>query len=219
VTWEPFERAATHYEDWYATPRGERVSRAETELLDQLLGAFAGARSVLDVGCGSGHFTAWLAQRGLRPIGLDRAPTMLAALGRRHPALRVLLADAHALPLRDAAVDVVVFVATLEFLDDPRRALAEAVRVARRGVVAVALSRWSAGALSRRVGPASRGALLRGARDLSPPELRRLVGEAAGERLLRMRHRYALLPRPLPAGPTRIPIGDVVGVAAELLAR
>lgn len=216
MSWQLFEHEAKRYEDWYATPRGARASRAETRLLEWLLGAFPDARSALEVGCGSGHFTAWLAQSGLLPIGLDRAPAMLAELRRRQPACPVLLADAHALPLRDRAVDLVVFVATLEFLDDPRGALAEAVRVARCGVLAVALNRWSAGALSRRFGPASRGALLRQARGLAPPELRRLVGEAAGQRLAGLRQRCALLPRPFPAGPTRAPLGDVVGVAAGL---
>lgn len=215
-SWEGFERAAERYEDWYATPRGRRASRAEAALLDWLLGTFPAAQSVLDVGCGSGHFTSWLAQRGLRPIGLDRAPAMLAALRRREPGCPVLLADAHALPVRDRGVDLVVFVTALEFLDDPRRALAEAVRVARYGVVVVALSRWSVGALSRRFGPASRGSLLSRARDVSPGALRRLVSEAAAHRLLRVRQRSALLPRPLPEGPTRAPMGDVVGVAAAL---
>jgi SAM-dependent methyltransferase len=217
VSWEVFEGAAERYEDWYATPHGRRASAAETALLDSLLGAFPEARTLLDVGCGTGHFTAWFARRGLSPIGIDRAPAMLSALRARHAALPVLLADAQALPLRDRAVDLVVFVATLEFLDDPRRALAEAVRVARHGVLAVVLNRWSLGALSRRAGPASRGALLRHARDLSPVELRRLLGEAAGQRLAHLRARCALLPRPLPAGPTRTPFGDVVGVAARLL--
>jgi SAM-dependent methyltransferase len=216
VTWTLFEREAERYEAWYATPRGRRAARAELQLLDWLLGAFPTARTVLDVGCGSGHFTAGLAGRGLRPIGLDRAPAMLAQLRRRLAGCPVVRADAHALPVRDRAVDLVLFVTTLEFLDDPGRALAEAARVARLGVVAIALQRWSAGALSRRCGPQSRGALLRHARDLSARRLRGLCEEAAGARLARLRWRHALLPAPLPAGPTRIPFGDVIGVAAEL---
>jgi ubiquinone/menaquinone biosynthesis C-methylase UbiE len=216
VSWELFEREAERYEAWYETARGSRASRAETALLDGLLDAFGGARTVLDVGCGTGHFARWFAQRGFHAIGLDRAPAMLAILRQQLPACPALIADAHLLPLRDRAVDLVVFVTTLEFLDDPRRALAETVRVARRGLIVLALNRWSAGALSRRFGPASRGALLPHARDLSPPELRRLMGEAAGKRLGRLRCRSALLPPPLPAGPMRIWVGDIVGVAAEL---
>jgi ubiquinone/menaquinone biosynthesis C-methylase UbiE len=216
VTWQRFERAAESYEGWYETPRGRRASRGEKALLARLLEGFPSARTALDVGCGTGHFTIWLSQRGIAPIGLDRSPSMLAGLRRRMARCPVLLADAEALPLRDRAVDLVVFVTTLEFLDDARRALAQAVRVARLGVVVLALNRWSAGGLSRRVGPASRGALLRYAHDLSLPSLRRLVREAAGVRLARIRSGSALLPRPLPAGSTRLPIGDVVGVAATL---
>lgn len=215
MSWQLFEGAADRYEDWYATAAGRRASRAEKELLAWLLEPFAGARTVLDVGCGTGHFTSWLAERGLRPIALDRAPAMLASLRRRHPALPAVLADAHALALGDRAVDVVVFVTTLEFLTSPQRALGEAARVARLGVVAVALSRWSAGALSRRLGPASHGALLSRAHDLSPGELRRLLAGSAPGAWGPLRWRSALLPAPLPAGPTRLPIGDVVGVAAR----
>jgi SAM-dependent methyltransferase len=218
VSWELFERAASRYEAWYATPRGRRASCAETELLAWLLRPFADAHSVLDVGCGTGHFTRWLAQRGLRPIGLDRAPAMLAAMRRHLPRCPALLADAHALPLGDRAVDLVILVATLEFLANPREALAEAARVARRGLVAVTLNHWSLGALSRRIGRAARGALLPHARDLSPPELRRLVEQAAAGRLVGLRARSALLPRPFPTAPTRIPLGDVAGVAAQLRA-
>ena len=216
LSWPLFEREAERYQDWYATAAGQRASRAETELLDWLLAPFAGARTVLDVGCGTGHFTAWLAWRGLRPIGLDRAPSMLASFRRRHPALATVLSDAHALPLRNGAVDLVVFVTTLEFVESPPRALAEAVRVARFGIVAVALNRWSVGALSRRFGSASRGALLPHARDFSGRELRSLFAEASQTRRSRVRWRTCLLPAPLCPGPTRLPLGDIVGIAAEL---
>lgn len=216
MSWQLFERGAERYEDWYATPAGQRASRAETELLNGLLAPFADARTVLDVGCGTGHFTAWLARRGLRPIGLDRSPSMLASFRRRQPMLAAVLADAHALPLHDRAVDLVVFATTLEFVESPRRALAEAARVARRGIVAVALNRWSAGALSRRFGPASRRGLLPHARDFSGRELGRLVAEASAVRRSGVRWRTCLLPAPLPPGPTRLPLGDVVGVAAAL---
>jgi ubiquinone/menaquinone biosynthesis C-methylase UbiE len=171
-TWEPFESAGERYELWYATPRGRRASRAEEALLEWLLGAFPDARHVVEVGCGTGHFTEWFIRQGIQAVGLDRSPAMLAMLRRRLPTCPAVLADAHALPLRDAAVDLVAFVTTLEFLEDPRRALAEAIRVARRGVLGIVLNRWSLGAISRRLGVQARG--------------------------------------------LRIPVGDVLGFAAEL---
>jgi SAM-dependent methyltransferase len=216
VSWRLFDRDADRYDSWYATAQGLRASREETRLLAWLLDPCPQARTVLDVGSGTGHFIPWLAERGLRPIGLDRAPAMLACLRRRLPGCPLLLADAHALPLRDRAVDLVLFVTTIEFLDDPRRALVEAVRVARVGVLALALNRWSLGGLSRRVGPASRDAWLRHARDLSPHQARTLLARAAGSRLAGLRSRTTLLPAFMGRGPTRLPCGDVVGVAAML---
>jgi ubiquinone/menaquinone biosynthesis C-methylase UbiE len=214
--WQLSDRAAEDYEAWYATPSGRRAARAEEELLARLLEPFPGARSVLEVGCGTGHFTAWLAGRGLRTAGLDRAPAMLAELRRRLPECPVVRADAHALPFADRAFDLVVFVTTLEFLDSPQRALAEAARAARLGIVAIALNRWSVGGLSRRRGPQSRSALRRHARDLSLRDIRRLFESAAATRPAHLRWRSALLPGPLPPGPTAIPLGDVIGVAADL---
>jgi SAM-dependent methyltransferase len=216
VSWQVFDREAERYEAWYATARGKRAFAQESRLLAWLLEACRGARTVLDVGCGCGRFTSWLAERGFRTVGLDRAPGMLACLRRRLPACPAVLADAHSLPLRDHAVDLVLLATTIEFLEDPRQALAEAVRAASAGVVVLALNRWSLGALSRRLGRAVRGAFLRHARDVSPRRLRSLLAEAAGLRLAAVQSRTVLLPAPLPQSPTRLPCGDIVGIVAVL---
>jgi SAM-dependent methyltransferase len=216
VSWEIFDDAATGYEAWYAAPRGRRADRAERALLAWLLGWFPDAHRVLEIGCGTGHFTRWLAARGCWAIGLDRSPAMLRearALARGMP---LLLADAHRLPLRDAAVDVSVLVTTLEFLEHPERALREGVRVAARGLVLVVLNRCSLGALSRRSGPQSRGSLLADARDFSQARLRDALERAAGARLLGMHWRSTLLPRPLDRILVPLPAGDVLGAAVEL---
>ena len=39
----------------------------------------------LDVGCGSGRDTAWLAAQGYETLGVDAAPELLAEARRRHP--------------------------------------------------------------------------------------------------------------------------------------
>ncbi len=155
--WQIFDADADGYEAWYASPRGRRAERSERKLIDWLLGQVPQTETVLEIGCGTGHFTAPLAERGRYAIGLDRAPAMVATLRRLHPALPVVLGDAHKLPFRDGAVDVTGFVTTLEFLEELEVALAEAVRVSRQGLILVALNSWSAGAVSRRWGRQARG--------------------------------------------------------------
>ena len=109
---------------------------------------------------------------------------MLAEARRRHPTLSLVQADAHALPIRSQAVDLAVFITTLEFLERPAAALAEAVRVSRRGVLVVALNRWSAGGLSRRWGADARTPRLGRANDFTPTSLRALASAAAVFRAL-----------------------------------
>jgi ubiquinone/menaquinone biosynthesis C-methylase UbiE len=185
--WRLFEHDAAGYEDWYATPRGRRADQAERALLDRLLAPFAGAQHALEVGCGTGHFTRWLAGRIPHVVGLDRAPAMLGEARRRAPRLRLIQADAHALPIRSQTIDLAFFVPTLEFLENPAVALAEAARVARRGLIVVALNRWSLGGLSRRWGRDARRPVLGRARDFTLLSLRALVSAAAGPRLHALR--------------------------------
>jgi ubiquinone/menaquinone biosynthesis C-methylase UbiE len=216
MPWELFEKAAAGYTDWYTTRRGRRTDRAERALLAWLLTHFPSARSVLEVGCGTGHFTRWLATRSLKAVGLDRSPGMLAEMRRRAPDIPAALSDAHRLPFGDGTIDLVLYVTTLEFLDDPPRALAEAVRVAREGVILVVLNRWSFGGLSRRWGPQSRQPLLGQARDGSLAALRTLVREAAARRLRKMSWTSALLPGCPAWLLAPIPLGQVIGLAAIL---
>jgi ubiquinone/menaquinone biosynthesis C-methylase UbiE len=214
--WQLFERDPAGYEAWYSTPRGRRADIAEQALLDCLLTPFAPARSALEVGCGTGHFARWLANRLPRVVGLDRAPTMLAEARRGDPGLLLVQGDAHRLPIRSRAVDLSVFVTTLEFIEEPAQALAEAIRVARQGVLVVALNRWSAGGFSRRWGRDARGALLSRAHDFTLASLRELASTVAGPRRRAFRWSSALFPDGLAQEPLRIPFGGVIGIAVEL---
>jgi trans-aconitate methyltransferase len=110
--WQLFERDPAGNEAWYATPRGQRADRAERALLECLLAPFVTAQSALEVGCGTGHFTRWLAGRLPRVAGLDRAVAMLVEAQRRHPGLPLVHGDARHLPIRSRAIDLSVFVLT-----------------------------------------------------------------------------------------------------------
>jgi SAM-dependent methyltransferase len=214
--WQLFERDAAGYEEWYATPRGRQADLAERALLERLLAPFATAQSALEVGCGTGHFTRWLARRVPRVVGLDRAPAMLAEARRRHAPLPLVQGDAQELPIRSRSVDLTAFVISLEFVNDPAVALAEAVRASRRGVVVVALNRRSVGGLSRRWGPDARGSRLGRARDFTVTDLRTLASAAAGPRLHALRWAAALFPAHLVAMPVPAPFGGIIGVGVEL---
>lgn len=120
--------------------------------------------------------------------------------------------DALALPFADGSYDVTALITTLEFLSDPARALAEAVRVARQGVVLGVLNRWSVLALRYRL---SVKALWRSARFFGTGELARMAREAAGRRAKTVFRRTTLWPIPA-ARDLSLPWGGFIGMAVEL---
>lgn len=122
---------AARYDAWFDAPWGSYAFQVERQALLAALGALTG-RQLVDVGCGTGRFTAALEQAGARVTGVDRDPGMLAvAASRVHGPL--IEADAHALPFPDARFDVAVAVTLLEFADRPERIIDELVRVTRPG--------------------------------------------------------------------------------------
>ncbi len=129
------------YEDWY-TNQGRRADRLEKTLLEWLIGHFQEPSSILDVGCGTGHFTRYFETLGLRAVGLDISPAMLAE-ARRHGLRVAVQADAVHLPFADGAFDLVAMITTIEFLRDPLAALQETSRVARRGLILGVINRKS----------------------------------------------------------------------------
>ena len=218
MPWELFESEAAGYEGWYAKGRGARVEEAERALLGWMVSALPATRSVLEVGCGTGHFARWLASRVPRVVGMDRSPAMLAEMGRQRPSLTAVLGDAYQLPFRNQSLDLVVFVTALEFLDRPGEALAEAVRVARQGLLLIVLNRWSIGGGSRRWGSQARKPILGQAHDYALPDLRMAVRRAAGPRLERLLWRSAVFPGRLWHLQVPVPLGDVLGMAVALKA-
>ena len=109
---------------------------AMTDEMARLAGLAAGQR-VLDVACGTGESTAWLAsEHGCRMVGLDRSASLLARAQRkfreRDLAIPLVQGDAHALPFGDGIFDATISECTLCLLDK-ERAIAEMVRVTRPG--------------------------------------------------------------------------------------
>ena len=87
----------------------------------------------LDAACGTGRHSRHLADRGFETIGVDANRTMLARAEAKLPGGDFRRGDLGALPVDDAAVDVVVCSLALTHLPELGPAFAEFARVVRPG--------------------------------------------------------------------------------------
>jgi ubiquinone/menaquinone biosynthesis C-methylase UbiE len=126
-----YDRAARTYD---VSRGGEARASAAAEAVDRVLPE--NARTLVDVGCGTGIVTARLRRPGRTVLGVDRSPGMLGLAAGRLPR-GVVLGDAARLPVGPARVDAVVFIWLLHLLPDAAPALAEGARIRRDGGVLV----------------------------------------------------------------------------------
>jgi ubiquinone/menaquinone biosynthesis C-methylase UbiE len=138
----PFDEStvAKSYEGWFETAPGRMIDREETALIHSMIPEGNGKR-LLDVGCGTGHFSRVMAKYGYEVYGLDMSIAMLREAKKRNIA-DYYRGDAHKLPHPDRSFYATSAFTLLEFIDNPQQALEEMIRVSQELVLVAFLNKW-----------------------------------------------------------------------------
>lgn len=124
-------------EGWYLeNDHPIALLRAENALRkDWIASQIAPHQNVLDIGCGAGFLTNFLAQKGHLVTGIDLSETSLkvASLHDKTNSVEYIRANAYHLPFEKTKFDVVCATDVLEHLEYPERLIQEASRVLRPG--------------------------------------------------------------------------------------
>jgi ubiquinone/menaquinone biosynthesis C-methylase UbiE len=123
---------ATKYDQWFDTPWGRYSFDIESSVVLNAVGPLSRGMRVLDVGCGTGRLAAQLEASGATVVGLDLDSSMLMIASSRTRG-RLILGDAHTIPVGDATFDRIIAVTLCEFTRDPGAVFAELARVTRPG--------------------------------------------------------------------------------------
>jgi SAM-dependent methyltransferase len=128
----PGERA------WARRPGDERwgifgIAESEVRMLP---GDLAGLDAI-ELGCGTGYVSAWMARRGARAVGIDNSPAQLETatrLQREHGLdFPLLLGNAERVPYPDASFDFAISEYGAALWADPDAWVPEAARLLRPG--------------------------------------------------------------------------------------
>jgi SAM-dependent methyltransferase len=94
-------------------------------------------KDVIELGCGTAYWSAWLARQGARVVGIDNSTKQLetaAALQREHGlSFPLLHGNAEQVPLPDSSFDLALSEYGASIWCDPYRWIPEAVRLLRPG--------------------------------------------------------------------------------------
>jgi SAM-dependent methyltransferase len=217
---------ATAYEKWMQQPENRLAFEMEIRLLRELLQPRRG-ESILDIGCGTGACLSALVEMGLNATGIDPSTYMLdiahARLGSRADLYRGFAED---LPFDDNSFNHACLFTSLEFVEDPKRALAEACRVAKDRLFIGVLNSFAIKALERRVKGMFAPSIYRHARFFNVWQLKHMIYDLVGPVPVSWRTVCQL---PLPSGRfaagleetllQRCPFGAFAGMVVVLVPR
>jgi ubiquinone/menaquinone biosynthesis C-methylase UbiE len=147
--WYQADDIAEEYEAKRFSGGGRLIDGREKEAVLSALGDVEG-KNVLEIACGTGRFTALLAERGADIVGLDISAAMLQEAREKAQALGVdeglefMRGDAARLPFPDDHFDTVFAMRFFHLADTPASFLAEMSRVSREQVFFDTFNRYSA---------------------------------------------------------------------------
>jgi len=133
---------AKTYEAWYQTPRGKWISKTEFGLIYSMMRPKKG-ETLLDVGCGTGHFSRLFAEQGLQVTGLDPDRIMLEYAKLQNLNIDYQYGSATELPFEDDSFVHSAAITSLCFVEPASKALQEMWRVSSQSLTLGLLNRKS----------------------------------------------------------------------------
>lgn len=127
------ESVANKYDAYYESAPGKKVDEIEKELLKKHLENIP-IKPMLELGCGTGHWTTFFAEQGFQVLATDSSKKMLRVAEQKNLKNTTFhRADAMDLPFENRTFAVLAAVAMLEFVEDKQQVFNEMHRVLEPG--------------------------------------------------------------------------------------
>jgi ubiquinone/menaquinone biosynthesis C-methylase UbiE len=205
------------YESYYQE-KYKRADTLEKALLKKLLDNLSPAESLLEVGCGTAHFTRWFNSLNLECYGLDLSDLMLKEAKKFWFGGTLLRGESSFLPFKDNSFDIVAFVACMIYMPDPIKVICEAVRVARKGIIFGLINRWSLPTLRRIIQvKMGKNPYYRNAKFYSILDMKRMLKDALGDGYAIPHWSTIVFPKIFGDAQSSVfPFGAFLGIAVKL---
>ena len=171
---------AKNYDRYYQTGIGKSVDKIEKMLVRRCLNQIFSCE-MLELGCGTGHWTRFFCEEGFQVTAIDESGAMLEQARMKNiPIADFLKADAASLPFQDQSFSVISSVTMFEFVDNIDCILDEIDRLLKPGGYLVA--GWL-NALSETAKSKDNDETFRHAYFYTPAEIEKLLARFGAPRL------------------------------------
>ena len=215
--WYSQEQIVKEYDAYYQN-KYKRVDVLEKRLLKELLDQFDGIERLLEVGCGTGHFTRWMDSLGLECYGLDTSNLMLREAKKLWIESRLLQGESSRLPFKSRSFDVVIYLTSLEYMPDVDAVFAEAGRIARKGIILGLVNKWSPTTVRRTIQVRlARNPYYRNAKFYSISDIKRILNRALSGGYKIVYWNTTVFPKAFGnMQSSSLPFGSFLGIAVKL---
>ncbi|MDL1964327.1 MAG: class I SAM-dependent methyltransferase [Deltaproteobacteria bacterium] len=172
---------AVNYDQWYDKSQNRFAADLEFRLMLDMLKPMDGG-SLLDIGCGTGANLVPFLDRKLQITGIDPSQYMLdiafEKVGHHVDLHRGFAED---LPFDDNSFNYACFITTLEFVEDPKKAIEEACRVAKDRIFIGVLNRYALKGIQLRLKGIFTKSIYNRAQFFSVWELKKIIRAILGD--------------------------------------
>jgi len=124
-----FNKLADSYDSWYNSSAGQMYDRLEKKAFDSLRGNYNNGKQLLEIGCGTGHWSRYFREKGFEVTGIDISGEMINTANKKNiPNCHFQVSDGRSLSFFNNSFDVAAAIATLEFSENPEEIISEMTR-------------------------------------------------------------------------------------------
>lgn len=133
-----FDQVAEVYDTYYDTQLGRQVDHVEKQLVWKYMIRMNLGQPILEIGCGTGHWTRFFRKKGLKLTAIDLSAKMLEKAREKNPQnVHFERMNVENMKFGDYAFVNIISIATLEFVDNREKAFQEIDRVLKPGGILI----------------------------------------------------------------------------------
>ena len=122
---------AKTYDEYYQSNFGKEVDEIEKDIVDCLISEIP-KTEMLELGCGTGHWTTYFLNKGFNITAIDSSETMLNIAKSKNINAKFMIADAQNIPFKDESFKIISSITMLAFVDNQDAVIQEVYRVLKK---------------------------------------------------------------------------------------